>query len=186
MKRVIAVILLLIVFSGCGEKDGALDRPMTLRKKLLDGNGCRFDATITADYGDAVYTFSMECQADAQGNLTFTVKAPETISGITGVISDSRGKLTFDGQALAFAMLADGHVTPVSAPWLLIKTLRSGYLNACGNDGEYTKISIDDSYEADALHLDVWIDGNLLPVRGEILWQGRRVVSLEVGNFVYL
>jgi len=120
------------------------------------------------------------------GNVAFKVIQPETISGITGTVSEQGGKLTFDDQVLGFEMLADGQVTPVSAPWLFLKTLRGGYLNASGVDGEYIKLSIDDSYEENPLYLDIWLDQTLNPVRGEILWQGRRIVSLEVSNFRFL
>ena len=96
------------------------------------------------------------------------------------------GKLTFDGQALSFALLADEQVTPVSAPWLLIRTLRSGYLTSCGEEGGTVRVAIDDSYEEDALHLDIWLDENDSPQRGEILWQGRRILSVSVTNFVFV
>lgn len=185
MKRIIAIVLMVLMV-GCSKADTALDQAITLRNRLLDGNGCSFDAVITADYGEKLYTFSLNCQADAAGNLAFTVTEPKSISGITGTISDSGGKLTFDDQALAFEMLADGQVTPVSAPWLFLKTLRSGYLNAAGRDGEHTKLIIDDSYEENPIQLDIWLDENMIPIRGEILWQGRRVVSLSVNNFQIL
>lgn len=185
MKRVFAVLMMVFLLSGCGSGDG-MDRALALRERLLKSNGCAFDAVITADYGEKIYTFSMHCQADNHGDLTFTVTDPQTISGITGTISQQGGNLTFDDQALAFEMLADGQVTPVSAPWLLIHTLRSGYLASCGEDHDGLRVGIDDSYEADALHLDIWLDGDDLPIRGEILWQGRRVVSVEVRNFSYV
>lgn len=185
MKRVIA-ILMMIFLVGCNKADSALDQAITLRNRLLNGNGCAFDAVITADYGEKLYTFSMNCKADATGNLTFSVTEPKSVSGIAGTISESGGKLTFDDQALAFEMLADGQVTPVSAPWLFLKTLRSGYLNAAGRDGEYIKLIIDDSYEENPIQLDIWMDANMVPIRSEILWQGRRVISLAVNNFQIL
>lgn len=186
MKRVFAaVIFVIILLTGCKSTDSELSRAMALRQRLL-GSSCTFDAVITADYGDKVYTFNMNCQADSQGDLTFTVTDPQTISGITGTVTQQGGHLTFDGKALAFQMLADGQVTPVSAPWILIRTLRGGYLSACGADGDNLRIAIDDSYEENALHLDIWINSQDVPIRGDILWQGQRVVSLEVRNFAYV
>ncbi len=186
MKRIFAVLLLMVCLTGCESSGNQMHRPMALREKLLKGNGCTFDAVITADYTDKVYTFSMACQVDGQGDLTFTVTDPSSISGITGSITTQGGHLTFDGKALAFEMLADGQVTPVSAPWLLMRTLRGGYLSACGQDGEYLRVTVDDSYEENALHLDIWLDSQDAPVRAEILWQGQRVVSLEVRSFLYM
>jgi hypothetical protein len=48
------------------------------------------------------------------------------------------------------------------------------------------RVAIDDSYGEDALHLDIWLDENDLPKRGEILWKGRRILSLDIENFVFL
>ena len=93
------------------------------------------------------------------------------------------GTLTFDDVALHFPLLADNQVTPVSAPWLLLKTLRSGCLTSGGTSGELIRLSIDDSYDDDALHLDIWLDSQNLPVKAEILFRERKVLSLDVTNF---
>ena len=82
---------------------------MALRSRLLAGT-VSFDASVTADYGDSLYTFSMHCQTDTQGQVRFTVTQPETISGITGTIDGTGGKLRFDDQILTFPLMAEtGH-----------------------------------------------------------------------------
>ena len=183
MKRALALVLLLLMLAGCSTEPKEIQRGMALRSKLLSAQSCSFDAKITADYGDKLHTFSMACQGDNQGNLTFTVTEPESIAGITGTVSDEGGKLTFDDAALHFELLADDQVTPVSAPWILLKTLRSGYLtSACEEDG-MLRLTIDDSYEDDALHLDIWLNEEDVPLRGEILYDDRRILSLDVANF---
>ena len=174
-----------MLLAGCAGARDTMDRAMALRSALL-AKGAEFDATVTADYGDKTYSFGMHCRMEAQGKVTFSVTAPETIAGITGTVSASGGKLTFDGNALAFTLLADGQVSPVSGPWLLMKTLRSGYLTSCGVEDGCLRIAIDDSYEDDALHLDVWLDESDCPKRGEILWKGRRILTVEIENFVFL
>lgn len=182
MKRVFAVVLAVLMLAGCGLENGELDRAMKLRAELLAA-GCSFDAEITADYGDKIYTFSLTCQGNSAGDVTFEVTAPESIAGITGRVTDEGGFLTFDNAALAFPLLADEQISPVSGPWILLKTLRGGYVTACGAEGEGLRLSVDDSYEEDALHLDIWLDGNDLPTRAEILWDGRRIVTVAVENF---
>ena len=185
MKRIIPILLILVFLAGCAGARDTMDRAMALRSALL-AKGAEFDAAVTADYGDKTYSFGMHCRMEAQGKVTFSVTAPETIAGITGTVSASGGKLTFDGNALAFTLLADGQVSPVSGPWLLMKTLRSGYLTSCGVEDGCLRIAIDDSYEDDALHLDVWLDESDCPKRGEILWKGRRILTVEIENFVFL
>jgi len=185
MKRIIGILCLLCVLCGCAKGDGELNRPMELRSKLL-GQEVAFDAEVTADYGDQLYRFSMNCKSDTKGNLAFTVTEPETISGISGTVSVSGGKLTFDDKALAFDLMADGQLSPVSGPWILINSLRSGYLSSCGPEGELIRVAIDDSYAEDALHLEIWLNGENIPVRSEILWKGRRLLSITLRNFVFL
>ena len=158
---------------------------MALRGKIQQKE-VSFDASITADYGDKVHTFAMQCYGDTLGNMKFTVTAPESIAGITGTVAKGSGKLTFDDQVLAFDILADGLISPVSGPWVLLQTLRSGYLTSCSNEGELLRVAIDDSYEENALHLEVWLSSEDIPQRCEIYWQGRRLLSMDVKNFTFL
>lgn len=184
MKKVLAALFCVLILTGCTGKRGEIDRAMGLRAKLLGSLGYSFDVTVTADYGDKLHTFGMSCTGDNDGNIHFTVTEPETIAGITGSISAEGGKLTFDDTALSFELLADGQVTPVSGPWILMKTLLGGYLTDCAVEDELLHLDIDDSYEDDALHLDIWLDQNDLPVQAEINYDGRRIVTMEVANFV--
>lgn len=185
MKRFLPLLLVLFL-TGCSGTNSQMDRALFLRSSLEKGSGCSFSCTVTADYGDKLYSFGMDCVVDSQGSLSFTVTAPETIAGITGSVSEDGGKLTFDDVALAFELMADNLLSPVSAPWLLVHTLRSGYLTSCGLENGVLRLSIDDSYEDDAAHLDIWLDESDLPARGEIFWDGRRILSVEVNNFAFL
>ena len=182
MKRMIWLVFAVVLLCGCSAGNGQLDRAMALRAELIAKSVC-FDAQITADYGDKSYTFGMHCSCDTQGNLKFEVTEPDTSAGITGEVSAKGGKLTFDDTALAFELMADGQISPVSAPWVLMKTLRGGYLTSCTQEGDSLRVAIDDSYEEDALHLDIWLDGQDLPKIAEIYWQGRRLLTVSVSNF---
>lgn len=182
MKKILCAVLAALLLAGCSGKNEELDRAMTLRAEMLS-KAVAFDAKITADYGDQSYTFAMNCISDTKGDLTFTVTEPESIAGITGSISSTGGKLTFDDTALAFELMADDQLSPVSAPWVLMKTLRGGYLTSCNVEGEYLRLAIDDSYEEDALHLDIWLDSNNVPKNAEVYWQGRRLLTVTVSNF---
>ena len=182
MKKLSVLLIVLLFLSGCSGKQEELERAMTLRAKLL-ASECSFDAKITADYGDKLYVFAMACQGDSRGNLTFTVTEPESIAGITGILSQDGGKLTFDDTALAFPLMADEQLTPVSAPWILLKTLRGGYLTSANMEEELLHLTIDDSYEEDALQLDIWLDGQNHPVQTDILYDGRRILTVQVSNF---
>lgn len=185
MKRIFAVVLVLLLLSGCGFDNPGLDRMMTLRARLL-ASSCSFDAVITADYGDKTYSFTLACQGDSSGNVQFEVMQPESIAGITGVIRNEGGFLTFDNAALAFELLADDQLSPVSSPWILLRTLRGGYVTACGENETGLQLSIDDSYEEDALHLQIQLSSADIPVFAEILYNGRRIIAMQVENFQIL
>lgn len=183
MKKVGVLFLFLFLVSGCTKAPREIERGMMLRSALLQGKGCTFDADITADYGDRIYHFTLKCQGNADGDLKFTVTVPETIAGITGEISDEGGKLTFDDVALQFDAMTDDQISPVTAPWIFLKSLRSGYLSSAGTEEGMLRLTIDDSYDDDALHLDIWIDPRNKPIAAEILYDGERILSLKIDNF---
>lgn len=181
MKR-LAVCLALLFLTGCSDSS-ELQEGMELRSRILQASECSFSVTVQADYGDSLSEFSMDCTGDGKGNVGFTVTAPESIAGISGTLSGSGGKLTFDGTALDFGYLADGELSAVSAPWIFLNTLRSGnILSACEEDGN-VRLSVDDSYEADALRLDIWLEENGMPCKADILSSGRRILALTVKDF---
>ena len=183
--KILAVILVLLMLTGCEGQDAQLDRAMSLRAKLL-ASSVSFDAEITADYGDQVHTFSVYCQGDSKGNLGFRVTAPETIADITGRIDAGEGELIFRDTVLAFPLMAEDQLSPVSAPWIFYMTLRGGYLTAAGMEGDLLRLTIDDSYEDDALTVDIWLDGQDNPIRAEIVHDGRRILTLTLHNFQIL
>ena len=128
----------------------------------------------------------MQCVFDKEATLTFTVMEPKSISNITGKIESSEGALTFDDHILAFEMLADGQITPVSAPWLLMQTVRGGYISVCSTENNGYFIQYDDSYKGNPLILDLWLDGKECISYGEFLWDGRRILSVKISEFRFL
>lgn len=177
---------LVLLLTGCARENRALDDALALRTALLRSSGCSFQAEVTADYGESLYTFSMRCQGDSLGNLDFELTKPETLSGIRGTISDTGGSVTFEDTALYFPLLADDQLIPASAPWIFLKTLRSGSIDSACTEDDLLRITAQDSYEEDALLLDIWADGQLKPCRADILYDGRRILSLEIEEFAVL
>lgn len=186
MKRLLAFIFVVLLLAGCEKSGSNLDRALLLRTQILNGNGCSFTALITADYGDKIHSFTMQCQTDPTNNMTFTVMKPTTIAGITGQISEAGGKLTFDDNALMFETLTDEQITPVAAPWILMRTLRSGYIKAAGSYQDGVQIQLNDSYKEKVLSLDVWTNNEGIPANAEIVWNGKRIMSLTIEDFKIL
>lgn len=185
MKRILALCCILLFMSGC-QKHNGISKPMELREKLLSGSGCSFNAEISADYGDEVYVFSMACSQTENGDFQFRVISPDLISGITGTIKNQDGFLTFDDKMLAFPLLSEGQLTPVSGPWHILKMLRSGYISSGGKDGNFTKVSIDDSYQESRIHGNIWLQTDGKPAHGEIFWKDRRIMTVSIKEFSFL
>lgn len=182
MKKWVISLLMLLCLTGCSP-NAEIERGMTVRTSLLQADGCSFDVQILADYGDKSYEFSEGCSFDSQGNMSFTVKAPQSIEGIAGTVNSTEGKLTFEDTALYFDPMTDDQVSPVTAPWILVKTLRSGNLTSACEEDSFLRLTLEDSFAENPLLVDVWLDSANQPVRGEILYDGRRILSLNVVNF---
>ena len=187
MRKLLTLLLIMLSLSGCTAKNHELEQMMTFRASLLSAMGCQFSANITADYHDELYQFTLDCQCDEEGNLYFEVQTPESISGINGSIRGSGGKIYFENEtALAFETMADGQITPITAAWVFVKALRSGYVTSCGIEDDDTRVSIEDSYQENGLRLDIWFTPENNPKHAEILWKDRRILSLDVVDFEIL
>lgn len=186
MKLAAAMLLILCLLTGCSANQEPLNLAMDLRNALIEGNGCTFTAVITADYGDRIHTFSMDCITDGEGNLNFTLTDPETISGITGRFTQGAGTLTFDDSVLAFPLLADGQLAPVCTPWIFMRTLRSGYISGYAEENDKVFVYYDDSFENAVLNLEVLLDQDNMPLYTEISWNQRRILSAQIRDFAFL
>ena len=186
MRKLLCFMIVLFLW-GCSAETSQMQKALTLREQLLKSEGCSYNAEISADFGDKVYSFTLSCSGKKDGNVIFSVVSPESISGISGVLSADGGKITFDeDRALAFPMLAEGELTPISAGWILYETLRSGYITSCGTDADGIRVTLNDTYEDEALQVDVWLNGEDLPEKAEIFWEGRLVLSMKITNFQIL
>lgn len=183
MKKLLALFAAVLLLTGCTGKRNLMDRCMTMRARLLACESCSFDASVTADYGDAVRTFRLRCEGRSDGTLGFEVLEPETISGITGRFGAGKGELTFDDAVLAFPLLADDQITPVSGPWILLRSMLGGYLSGCTMEEDLLRLTIDDSYQQEPIQLDVWLDSQDQPRWTEILYDGRRIITMDIENF---
>lgn len=183
--RIASVILLCcFLFSGCKTENPLFDKAMELRTAVLGANQCSFTAVITADYSDEIYTFQIDCEEDIKRNVMhFIVTDPDSISGITGQISQETAALTFDDRVLVFPKLADEQLVPIAAPWIFLQSLKGGYLTGCSREAEGYCIYVDDSYEDNLLYLQIYTDDSFTPIRGEILYRDRRILALDIKDF---
>ena len=186
MKVLLSTVVVMVLLSGCTSGDTGLEGALAFRDRLLDASECGFTAYVTADYGTEVDAFAMTVISDAEGNVAFEVVEPDVISGIKGTVTRSGGALTFDDTILGFPMLADGRLAPVAAPWVLVKALRSGYISSVGREGDQWHLTMLDSYEEDALVLDIWFDDEWIPIYSDFLYKNEKILTLTLEDLRFV
>ena len=185
MKRWITTFLIPFMLIGCTPKPHSMDKFDIFRQTLLESSNVAFTAEITADYGDEIYSFVVECTANESGDLSFEVMMPDTISGIQGMVSGESGHLTFDDHVLAFKSIADDRLTPVTSPWVFLRALRGGYITSCGNIDDGYLAVIQDTFHDNPLTIEVSFYDDK-PLGAEIYWNHSRVITLVIQNFTLL
>ena len=186
MRRIVIILIAVSLLWGCAAENRDLSKALEMRNKLIQSQGCSFDAVITADYGEYIHSFEMQCKTDSASALNFTVTKPDSICGLSGQIEGQKGSITFEDQVLSFPTLAEGQISPVSAPWVFYNTLKNGYFRSCAKEKQGYQLCLDDSYNDSSLQLDIWTDENFQPIRADILWQGRRILCLSITNYQIL
>ncbi len=179
MKKILP--LLLILLTGCRGEDPAMAAALELRSRCL-GAAVGFEAEITADYITTLEEFDLACSADPAGEMTFRVLEPRDIEGICGTVTGTEGTVIFDDAILAFPLMADGRLSPLSAPWVMMKALRSGCIVAVRQEEELLHLTIDDSYDDDALTVEIWVEEGKVEA-AEIAWEGRRQIAMTIDDF---
>lgn len=149
----------------------------------MQANRCDFTCEVTADYNNRLCSFTLDMVSEANEDLIFTVVSPSAISGISGKLTEEGGKIIFDDIALQFPLTADDLPSPISAPWLLMNTLRSGFLSSACMEDSNIRLSMDDTYNGEPLRLDIWLNDQQYPEAADILYDGKRILTMRVSNF---
>ncbi len=161
-----------------------LSPAIKFRTDLVQAGGCSFTALITADFGDTVQEFTLECMTDDSDRLHLTVIAPETLAGISATVSEAGGKITYDGMAMDFGLLANGNVIPAAAPAIVNACWTGAYI-ACGGDedGLY-RVTYEKDYDEKKLIVDTWFEKNL-PICAEICYNDERIIKITISDFSF-
>lgn len=183
MKRILALLLLSFLLFGCDAGRADADSGLSLRNALQSASGCTFQCDVTADYGDSITRFVMACVWDRGGEMTFTVQSPQTIADITGKMSAKGGTLTFDDKVLLVQPLAEGQLTPICGPWLMVRTLQGGIIRASGKMTNGVEIIYDDVYNSEPFQMITSLDESGYPVNCEFIWQGQQILTVKVEDF---
>lgn len=180
-RKICVVLVLLLCLSGCGKKEPTQEA-LDFRMRLMQAGMCSFTADVTADLGGKVYTFTMQAAYTLE-QTTLTVLKPEEIAGISATVTKDGAKVQFDGVELDFGQMANGNVSPVSAPWLLVKCWVGEYISAAGADGDLERVTYLSGYHDEELTVDTWFDREGTPVHAEVVYDGVRCLNIEITDF---
>ncbi len=184
MSRILSLILLLSLLTGCKGEESLLAQAIAFRGELISRGGCSFSAKITADYGEEVQQFSLQCEADENGQVYFCVAEPETLEGISGIMEGKNGLITYDGLQLAFPLLAYDQVSPVSATAFTVDCWLKEYILSAGmSDGIY-RVSYEKKIHGNELLIDTYFEKDI-PISAELCYNGYRIIKIEIRNFLF-
>ena len=185
MRRFAAIQILLcicVLFTACGTESQTLAPAIEFRAALVQAGGCTFRAEVRADFGETVAFFCMDCDAEADGILRLTLTAPETLAGITATVTDAGGKVTYDGMALDFGLMAGGNVIPAAAPALAVDCWIREYIASAGQEEERYRVTYEKDFDEKKLVVDTWYE-NGVPICAEVCYNDQRILKLLISDF---
>lgn len=177
-----ALAAALLILAGCSADTSPVQEALDFRTELMEAGACSFTAAVTADYGDRVYAFTMESRTTDLATELEVVE-PSSIAGICAQVDASGTEVLFDGAALEFGQLANGYVSPITVPWLLVQCWQQAYIDCSGPDGDLERVTYLRGYEEEQLAVDTWLDSAGVPVYAEIYYEGVRCITVEIEDF---
>lgn len=154
------------------------------RAALVQAGGCSYVAEICADFGSTVETFVLDCNSAADGTTELSIRSPETLEGITATVSGSGGKITYDGMAVDFGLLADDSLAPAAAPALMVECWSTEYIAYGGTEEGRYRAGYEKGFDETVVKVDTWFE-NHLPIYAEVCYNNTRILRLTITEFQF-
>lgn len=180
-KKLLTLLCCLLFLSGCALKGDPTQKALDFRTSLMAANGCTFTADVTANYEDRIYQFTLACDY-LEGETNLEVLAPETIAGIKAHVKNGETRLEFEDVLLEFGKLANGYVSPVAVPWLLVQCWIGEYIAYAGSDGDQHRVTYLRGYNDEELAVDTWLQ-NGVPAYAEVAYDNVKCLSVIISDF---
>lgn len=186
-RRKLAILLCgaMLLLAACGAPSAA-DEALIAREAMLQYEQISGNATLTADYGLRVYDFGVTFSYQKDGDITLTLTAPETVSGISATLEQGTSALHFDDMQIETGALTDSGLSPLGAIPRLFSEAKEGYISACAFEtlGEQQVLRVDyrnaDAQPGTGEEVSIWFDAtSYLPLQAELLSDGYRVVAVQ-------
>ena len=159
-----------------------LEPAIEFRAALLQAGGCSFRAEIEADFGDTVECFTVDCAFTTDGTARLTLIEPETLAGITATVTNGGGKITYDGMAVDFGLLANGNVIPAAAPALTALSWSGEYISAAGWEDDVYRVTYEKDFDEKRLQIETYFK-NDLPILAEVCYNNQRILKLTISDY---
>jgi len=183
-RKSTVIFLLMSLLSGCGKQERATEKALAFRTNLMQSQGCSYIADIMADYGERVYEFTVQVESTLD-ETKILVLSPDEISDISATITEHETCIEFDDAELDFGKMANGYISPVSAPWLLARCWIGEYISSSGADGEMEKVTYLKGYDEEELTVNTWLNAEGIPIQAEILFENRRCLAIAIRDFQF-
>ncbi|MBR2934362.1 MAG: hypothetical protein IKB79_02135 [Oscillospiraceae bacterium] len=195
MRRstVMCVLMMTLVLTACGgtaRGDDPREQALAIRAAYLAADSYAAKLDVTADYGQRVYTYSVDVTV-AGGESVLAVTAPAELAGITARLVDGESQLEYDGAVLETGPLSADGLTPLGAVPALLECVRSGFIDNCGVErlGERDTIRVlcrdPERTAGQGREITLWFDvADHTLIQGEVAVDGHRVVLCEFQEFV--
>lgn len=184
MKKSLCFLLavLLLSFGGCRSEDQILSDALKFRTDLIREGACRFQGEITANFGETEDHFTVDCKVTSDGAAELTVVEPECIRGICATVTEGGGRLSFEGLAMEFGLLAQERFSPVALPALVVESWSKAYISAAGYEGECYRVTYENGYDSDTIKIDTWYEKKL-PFYVEVCYNNIQVIKMNITAF---
>jgi len=189
---VMCVLMISLLLASCaaGGNGKTEDIGLTIRNEYLSASGCAAQLEVVADYGQRVYTYSVDVTVTG-GESVLAVTAPAELAGITARLVDGESQLEYDGAVLETGPLSADGLTPLGAVPALLECVRSGFIDNCGVErlGERDTIRVlcrdPERPAGQGREITLWFDvADHTLIQGEVAVDGHRVVLCEFQEFV--
>lgn len=178
---------------GCVGEQADNDLALALRSDFLSMEGCTGAMTVTADYGQRVYTYDVEFTSSQKDGMTLTITAPEEVAGISAHIAAGETWLEFDGVQIETGPLNSDGLTPLDALPAILTAVRSGYIAETNSEqaGERDTLRLccrDPEREpGEGLETVLWFDKEQKTLlRGELRQDGASILQCEFSSFAII
>lgn len=179
-------LMMTLLLSSCGKGEAASDDlALSMRTQYLALTGCEASGTVTADYGDRIYTYTAAFAGTGLAGR-MEVTAPENIAGTAVSWSEGATVLEYEGASLETGELSPDGLSPVDGfPLILECCCRGAILESCREDLNGTdtlRVGLQNpDLPADVnSRVDLWVKpDDFTMLRAEVSYAGQTVLTYE-------